>query len=556
MTDQEPGRFVPPYISTPGADGGFPPVADPLAGVFAAPPASDFGGAAKSTDEEVDEAIKEVLDLIEHGSPTGGEQAAQAADPKSAWAGSEAASGPEPKPEGSGFAAPWAFGGPEAEPTGAGSESPAPPPDFQSAVALAVADVYHTAQGDSPLEHEDREEPPHGEQKFDPATAAAVAVAMASVFAELGNTRFSTGQPQSAGAQEEARAHPGGAQDPLDMNDIISSIMTEAVKRTPKQEAQPESGHVVEAADYVVVEPTKAETKAPADGGAERGPAPDQPADRRQEAKSQPRRQPEPRQKERGEAKKRPHKRRRKLPKPVVAKGSKVKGMRGRLNVEKNSINMSAKVKTMSSPSRAIPIFLLAMVCIGLFAKFGVVDVLAYQKATLTELGAMQGLLATGREAVRSYPELKEAYDLYGSGWMTEAELAQVDIMDALGLAEEHLLYASWVKEFDLEGNNLTVVFSSVTLQSLAGIIQRMEASPIVGQVTVLDAESVNGFPITTAGGYIPPETSETVLVPEAVLGADSGKNVSATLLIQLQKAQETPEESQEAAPAAEGGDR
>ncbi|BDF72019.1 hypothetical protein CE91St41_30000 [Oscillospiraceae bacterium] len=460
MGDWDKFRWTPPAAG----DKVDPPVVDPLAGASAT--------GSISSQAEVDAVLKEVVEVIEHGVDT------------SRWHSDDEAQAEQQ--DGPGGYAYWTGGPSSPEPLPAGTPT-AGVEHIKAAVGLAIADVHSTVHGEEPPEAAPR-------QEFDPATAAAVAAAMANVFTSLSGTRFATGQ--------ETPGQSAGPRDPLDINEVFSAIFKEAQRNAPAgpPEDQQAASEVIEADAYQVAE----SRDQPAAGASARDvPADDGPAEASARARVQeepdaasrppvsepstpPKRKREKtRQQSRDRAPYRGVRGRRKPPKLRIAKGFKAKGMRGSLDTDKTALNMAVKVKTLASPSRAIPLFLLACVMILAFSKFGVIDQMERERALQRQLTQLQEESQRLIAATADYDSVFQKYLLYGTTWMSEAELAQVDVMDVLAICDDTILPNARITEISMNNNLVDMTVSGINLIKAASLTQQLEDLPLVRSVSL-----------------------------------------------------------------------
>ena len=459
MGDWDKFRWTPPTA----ADKVVPPVVDPLAGASAT--------GSITSEAEVDAVLKEVVDVIEHGVDT------------SRWHSADEAQAE--KQDGSGGYACWTGGPPSPEPLPAGTP-PAGVENIKAAVGLAIADVHSTVHGEEPPEAAPR-------QEFDPATAAAVAAAMANVFTSLSGTRFATGQ--------ETPGQSAGPRDPMDINEVFSAIFKEAQRNAPAgtSEDQAAASEVIEADAYQVKESRDQSAagasarNVPADGSAEASAktrVQEEPDAASRPPVSEPSTSPKKkrektRQQSRDRAPYRGVRGRRKPPKLRIAKGFKAKGMRGSLDTDKTALNMAVKVKTLASPSRAIPLFLLACVMILAFSKFGVIDQLERERELQHQLTQLQEETQRLIAATADYDSVFQKYLLYGTTWMSEAELAQVDVMDVLAIFDDTVLPSARITEISMSNNLVDMTVSGISLSKAASLTQQLEDLPLVRSVSL-----------------------------------------------------------------------
>ena len=594
--EEQDGGYRPPYVdplsgvsvTAPASGWTPPPVREEPAGASWMPPpgpGEEQAGepAAKVTDAELEDALATVVEIFNRASRE--EQAAQEdaqpapaaqerprVDPSAVWTPPAAEQplveqpaaqppAPDPEPVQTPPAGSWT---PPAREAGPEREEPRPQAD--GAAWSAPGGAAGQAPGWTP-----------GAQSFDPTTAAAVAAAMATVFADIGRTQYGVQSQPGPGTPQ------GGGQFNTSIENVVAAIMSDAGRRTGVQpdaaqeraaeeemveiissvhswEAAPEPQAEEAEWDPIQAEAARVRATIREDQGARE---PERP--RAQESAAPPNAEPpEPetqksaprRAEQRGERPVygRAVKARRPRAKLRIARGARAKGMRGGLDLSKTRLNVAIQRKTMASPSRAIPIFLLVLVCIAAFGYFGVYQFMARANQEESVLRALQAEAARLTQATAGFPAVQQEYTLYGKSWMTEEEQAQVDVLEVLALSESELMPRARVQNVTMNQNVLSVTMSGVTLDATALIVSNLEAMDIVEKVSVYTAASLddqNG--VVSPGGYVP-EQPEGVQAPvQAQPGAGAAVNTNVTMSITLKDPDYAPPPAP--APEAQGGE-
>ena len=565
--------------------GGYrPPYVDPLSGVSVTAPAAGWtpppgpdgeqaeAPAAKVTDAELEDALATVVEIFnragqEEQAAQEGAQPAHAAqerprvEPSAVWtppAAEQTTPAPEPgrTPPAGDWIPPVREAGPERE---------EPQPQAAQETWSAPAGQTGQAPGWTP--------PTQG---FDPTTAAAVAAAMATVFADIGRTQYGIQSPPGPGAPQ------GGGQFNTSIENGVAAIMSDASRITgarpdaaQERAAEEEmveiisSVHSWEAApepqaeeaewDPIQAEAARVRANYQGQGAAE----PERP--QAQESAAPPTAEPpEPeaqksaprRAEQRGDRPVygRAVKARRPKAKLRIARGARAKGMRGGLDLSKTRLNVAVQRKTMASPSRAIPVFLLVLVCIAAFGYFGVYQFMGRANQEEAVLRALQAEAARLTQATAEFPAVQQEYNLYGKSWMTEEEQAQVDVLEVLALSESEPMPRARVQNVTMNQNVLSVTMSGVTLDATALIVSNLEAMDIVEKVSVYTAASLDDqYGVVSPGGYVP-EQPEGVQAPvQAQPGTGAAVNTNVTMSITLKDPDYTPPPAP--APEAQGGE-
>ncbi|MEG0755676.1 MAG: hypothetical protein RR450_04715 [Oscillospiraceae bacterium] len=465
-------------------------------------------------------------------------------------------------PYGGGYVPPWAVQEADRE---IPQEIPATPranvaSDMRSSVNMAIANVFETIQqggsgSDAPFrgETQHRMQPGHN---FDPETAAAVASAMASVFADLGKTRFSVQSDEVEQAPSQPRTGNYGS--PTNLDDIVSSIMAEATRKAPPRQVSEEDDTIVDAEVHSVTDNEAPQTADTAQNSTPPPSAPNakapEPTEQSSvftpptihsedaqawEVSSAPKKGKKvkaPKQAKPPKASKAPKqpkhlnsskasspsrrttdagaRGRRRPQKYVIAAGAKAKGMSGKFTASKRSLNMAMKVKTMSSPSRLIPLTLCLIIFVAAFGKFGVIDQLNRVDRAEQSFAALQSQIDTLAGETAGYTEMEKEYSLYGSKWMTPEEIAQVDVLYGLDVCRKELLPTSRVESIVIAQNIISVNLSGITLQQASAIIKQVEAYTLVKEAFVSSASSLD-VAAAAPSAATPPITPEEPIIPE-----------------------------------------
>ncbi|MCC8024969.1 MAG: hypothetical protein LIP16_06670 [Clostridium sp.] len=156
----------------------------------------------------------------------------------------------------------------------------------------------------------------------------------------------------------------------------------------------------------------------------------------------------------------------------------------------KRTVNLVIHEKTMGSPSRAIPLFLLFIVFLALFVKFGVLNQLERMLAAQSSLKQVQVDLEGYIAYNRDYEEVQEKYSLYFEDYLTEDEAVLQDRLEILKILENSVLNRGKLSKIEIRGNICRADLTRVSLGTVADIMEDLNASPLVKLVTVSTAET------------------------------------------------------------------
>lgn len=152
----------------------------------------------------------------------------------------------------------------------------------------------------------------------------------------------------------------------------------------------------------------------------------------------------------------------------------------------KTSMNLFYKPDRTTKPATVALYVLFVLVCLLGLSKLLVYDLWQENKQAQQSLAAVQGQLSGAMAQLADYDEVRERYNRYSA---TDEERALIDRMEVLALLDS----AAGEAELDvvaINGNQVQVQFSSVTLAQTAEIVNRLEASPLVAGTVVNTAST------------------------------------------------------------------
>lgn len=156
----------------------------------------------------------------------------------------------------------------------------------------------------------------------------------------------------------------------------------------------------------------------------------------------------------------------------------------------KTTVNLVVREKTWGSPSRAIPLFVLFMLFLAGFVKFGVVDALARMNAAQNSLGQISAELSGYIEYNEDYNEVKEQYSRHFSDYLNEEEVMLQNRVKVLKMLEEDVMNRADVVSISIRDNTCRVVINRVTLDIVSDIVADLEENPLVQYITVSTAST------------------------------------------------------------------
>lgn len=159
----------------------------------------------------------------------------------------------------------------------------------------------------------------------------------------------------------------------------------------------------------------------------------------------------------------------------------------------KQTVNLVFKERSINSPSRAIPAFVLFLVFLSLFIRFGVQGQLQKMEAAESALRRAQSDLNGYMEYNSDYDEIKEQYSQYFNDYLNEDEAVLQDRMKVLELLEQCVMTRADMSNIAIQGNVCRVSITDVPLNTISDIVATLEGNPQVQYISVVTAGTENG---------------------------------------------------------------
>lgn len=180
-------------------------------------------------------------------------------------------------------------------------------------------------------------------------------------------------------------------------------------------------------------------------------------------------------------------------PEPGGAPGSGRRAKRGgRAKVvypTKTTINLVKQEATHGSIATQVGLFAIALVLIGVFAKFAVIDPLASGMDSSAEVAAAQAQLDELQAANENYAALNEKYARYVVTGLTEEESNLANRNAVLDLIRSNLMSVGYLFSVKVVGNTVTATCLGADLTEVSRLVERLEADSRVSHVTVSTAQ-------------------------------------------------------------------
>lgn len=128
----------------------------------------------------------------------------------------------------------------------------------------------------------------------------------------------------------------------------------------------------------------------------------------------------------------------------------------------KQTVNLVFRERSINSPSRAIPAFLLFLVFLALFVRFGVQGQLQKMTSAQASLEKVQADLSGLVEYNRDYETVREQYSQYFNDYLNEDEAVLRDRLDVLTLLEECVMNQADLSSISVQGNICRISITDV----------------------------------------------------------------------------------------------
>ena len=158
----------------------------------------------------------------------------------------------------------------------------------------------------------------------------------------------------------------------------------------------------------------------------------------------------------------------------------------------KQTVNLVLRERSINSPSRAIPAFLLFLVFLALFVRFGVQGQLQKMTSAQASLEKVQADLSGLVEYNRDYETVREQYSQYFNDYLNEDEAVLRDRLDVLTLLEECVMNQADLSSISIQGNICRISITDVPLNTISGIVADLESNPQVQYISVATAATEN----------------------------------------------------------------
>lgn len=165
---------------------------------------------------------------------------------------------------------------------------------------------------------------------------------------------------------------------------------------------------------------------------------------------------------------------------------------KGAVKASKRTMNF-VHHKSSFNPWKVLPVVLVLILVLAIFAKVGFLDQLSKKTLAYSELAAKQEQLAAINTRLVGYDELANQYGRYSYGLMNETEINMVSRMDVLNLLQKQIAPKATIENFAVNNNVLTMNIHGITLEEASAMVKNLESTDLVSRASVNSATASDG---------------------------------------------------------------
>lgn len=156
----------------------------------------------------------------------------------------------------------------------------------------------------------------------------------------------------------------------------------------------------------------------------------------------------------------------------------------------KSTINLVTCDQKPVKTQRNIIVFAIAVVAIALFAKFGVIDVMAQASASAGRLASAQSQLSQLEANNANYNELRQQYETYVINSLSDEEKSLVDRGAVLNLLQSTVANIADLQTVSISGNEVQLQFVNTSLEDTSKVVASLENNQLVSAVALSTAKT------------------------------------------------------------------
>lgn len=145
---------------------------------------------------------------------------------------------------------------------------------------------------------------------------------------------------------------------------------------------------------------------------------------------------------------------------------------------------------TEANNRRTVLLFLLFLVCLGIFVKFAVIDQLAKISRAEAAYRTVEAQVMAARQTNSEYDDVKKEYDEVTAWYMTDEEKMEVDKSAVFRMLESDMAPYVGIQSVQIAGNTIVVQTDVTNLQVVSRFLSALQNDSRNGFVTVTTASA------------------------------------------------------------------
>lgn len=162
----------------------------------------------------------------------------------------------------------------------------------------------------------------------------------------------------------------------------------------------------------------------------------------------------------------------------------------------KQTVNLAVCGNTMEDLVHMLPIFFICFMVLGATAVICIIWPFRQLRTARNDLKEMEGQLREYEEYNQDYDQIEEDYHQHFRTYLTEEEDSLAGRSQTVRLLEERIEPWGKIKRVEIESNLCQVRIEEMPLSQISQLVEELEASPFILQVSVSTAvagENRNG---------------------------------------------------------------
>lgn len=133
----------------------------------------------------------------------------------------------------------------------------------------------------------------------------------------------------------------------------------------------------------------------------------------------------------------------------------------------------------------SIVAFVIFLLILALFTKFGVIDTLSKTNDLQSKYNSYQSSVDSLTNELQDYSEVEEKYNAMVGSYLNEEEASSVNQADIVDLIDEDIVPYVEVTNYTIEGNNVIVYTGVTDLNTVSSILSRLQNDDRTDYVTI-----------------------------------------------------------------------